>query len=59
MNRERGDAHRTTLEDDMGPIQVIGSGATINDATQTALDRVGDLLDDRGIVHLVREQYDL
>ncbi|AGB16844.1 putative acetamidase/formamidase [Halovivax ruber XH-70] len=94
--RDLADAHRTTLEDDMGPIQVIGSGATINDATQNAFDRAGDLLEmtegevrarctftggvqigrlpgvvqldmlapmavleDRGIAHLVREQYDL
>lgn len=28
-----------------GPIQVIGSGATINDATGNAFDRAGDLLD--------------
>jgi acetamidase/formamidase len=31
--------------DDAGPIQVIGSGATINDATENAFDRAGALLD--------------
>jgi acetamidase/formamidase len=30
---------------DAGPIQVIGSGATINDATENAFDRAGALLD--------------
>ncbi|WP_224338108.1 acetamidase/formamidase family protein [Haloprofundus halobius] len=30
---------------DAGPIQVIGSGATINDATQNAFDRASALLD--------------
>ncbi|MFB6302527.1 MAG: acetamidase/formamidase family protein [Haloferacaceae archaeon] len=30
---------------DAGPIQVVGSGATINDATENAFDRAGDLLD--------------
>jgi acetamidase/formamidase len=30
---------------DAGPIQVIGSGATINDATDNAFARAGDLLD--------------
>src|SRR6056297_3439499 len=94
--RALADAHRTPLEDDMGPIQVIGSGATINDATQNAFDRAGDLLEmtegevrarctftggvqigrlpgvvqldvlapmdvleERGIAHLVADQYDL
>ncbi|MFB6267456.1 MAG: acetamidase/formamidase family protein [Halodesulfurarchaeum sp.] len=84
------------LVDDVGPIQVIGSGATINAATENAYDRaesllgmsrgevrtratftggveVGrlpgvvqlsllvpmDLLEDRGIAHLVREQYSI
>ncbi|MFC6614326.1 acetamidase/formamidase family protein [Halopenitus salinus] len=99
-DRERGRAlgaeYGVDVETDMGPIQVIGSGATINDATQNAFDRAGDLLgmsegevrtrctftggveigrlpgvvqltmlapmdvlEDRGIGHLVREQYDL
>jgi acetamidase/formamidase len=31
--------------DDAGPIQVIGSGATINDATENAFARAGTLLD--------------
>jgi acetamidase/formamidase len=30
---------------DAAPIQVIGSGATINEATENAFDRAGDLLD--------------
>ncbi|QZX99173.1 acetamidase/formamidase family protein [Halobaculum rubrum] len=30
---------------DAAPIQVVGSGATINDATENAFDRAGDLLD--------------
>jgi len=29
----------------MAPIQVVGSGATVNDATQNAFDRAGKLLD--------------
>jgi acetamidase/formamidase len=33
------------LVDDVGPIQVIGTGATINDATENAFDRAGHLLD--------------
>ncbi|MFC4247962.1 acetamidase/formamidase family protein [Natribaculum luteum] len=88
--------HGVDLVEEMGPIQVIGSGATINDATQNAFDRAGDLLgmsegevrarctftggvqvgrlpgvvqldvlapmavlEERGIAHLVRDQYDL
>ncbi|WP_458207493.1 acetamidase/formamidase family protein [Haladaptatus sp. NG-SE-30] len=31
--------------DEMGPIQVIGSGATINDATENAFERAGNLLE--------------
>ncbi|MFC6835834.1 acetamidase/formamidase family protein [Halomarina ordinaria] len=31
--------------DDLGPIQVVGSGATINDATDNAFERASDLLD--------------
>jgi len=30
---------------DAAPLQVVGSGATINDATENAFDRAGDLLD--------------
>lgn len=89
-------AHGVDLEEGMGPIQVIGSGATINDATEKAFERAGTLLDmsggevrsrctftggvqigrlpgvvqldmlapldrlaDRGIAHLVQEQYGL
>jgi acetamidase/formamidase len=33
------------LVDDVGPIQVVGTGATINDATENAFDRAGHLLD--------------
>ncbi|UWG48478.1 Acetamidase/formamidase [Halanaeroarchaeum sp. HSR-CO] len=99
-DRERGRAlgeqYDVDVETDAGPIQVIGSGATINAATDNAYDRaeallgmsegeirtratftggveVGrlpgvvqlslmvpmDLLADRGLDHLVREQYDL
>jgi hypothetical protein len=80
----------------MGPIQVVGSGATVNDATENAFGRAGELLgmsegevrtrctftggveigrlpgvvqldmlapmdslEECGIAHLVREQYDL
>ncbi|WP_254861830.1 acetamidase/formamidase family protein [Halovivax gelatinilyticus] len=42
--RELADSHGVAIEEDMGPIQVIGSGATINDATQNAFDRASDLL---------------
>ncbi|ARS90708.1 acetamidase/formamidase family protein [Natrarchaeobaculum aegyptiacum] len=48
-DRERGQAlgeeYGVDVETDMGPIQVIGSGATVNDATQNAFDRAGDLLE--------------
>ena len=37
--------HGVDLVEDVGPIQLIGTGATINDATQNAFDRGGDLLD--------------
>ncbi|MHB9286442.1 acetamidase/formamidase family protein [Halobacteriales archaeon Cl-PHB] len=94
--RALADEHGVELEADMGPLQVIGTGATINDATDNAFDRAGALLDmtegevrarctftggveigrlpgvvqltmlapmdrlaDRGLDHLVREQYDL
>ncbi|MFD1599125.1 acetamidase/formamidase family protein [Halobellus rarus] len=94
--RELGAEYGVDVETDMGPIQVIGSGATVNDATDNAFDRAGDLLgmsegevrtrctftggveigrlpgvvqltmlapmdvlDDRGLAHLVREQYGL
>lgn len=33
------------LEEDMGPIQIIGSGSTINDATENAYERTMNLLD--------------
>ncbi|MDG5817783.1 acetamidase/formamidase family protein [Natronococcus sp. A-GB7] len=93
--RALADEHDVDLLDEMGPIQVVGTGATINDATENAFDRAGtllemsegevrsrctftggvqigrlpgvvqldmlapmDVLEDRGIAHLVREQYD-
>ncbi|MEF8872626.1 MAG: acetamidase/formamidase family protein [Haloarculaceae archaeon] len=40
-----GAEYGVDVETDMGPIQVIGSGATANDATENAFDRAGDLLD--------------
>jgi len=94
--RALGEQYGVDVEDDVGPIQVVGSGATINDATENAFDRAGSLLDmsegevrarstftggvevgrlpgvvqltmlvpmstleQRGLDHLVREQYDL
>ncbi|NUE01130.1 acetamidase/formamidase family protein [Halorubraceae archaeon YAN] len=94
--RALAEQYQTDLLDDMGPIQVVGSGATINDATENAFDRAGKLLDmsvgevrsrctftggvevgrlpgvvqlsllapmdvleERGMAHVVREQYDL
>jgi acetamidase/formamidase len=43
--RALGDEHGVDVDEDMGPIQVIGTGATVNDATENAFDRAGDLLD--------------
>jgi len=94
--RKLGAEYGVDVETDMGPIQVVGSGATINDATENAYDRaetllgmsegeirtrctftggveVGrlpgvvqltmlapmDVLEARGIAHLVRDQYGL
>jgi acetamidase/formamidase len=49
MERETGralaDEHGVEMTEGMGPIQVIGSGETINAATENAFDRAGDLLD--------------
>lgn len=49
MERETGralaDEHGVEMTEAMGPIQVIGSGETINAATENAFDRAGDLLD--------------
>ncbi|WP_276271524.1 acetamidase/formamidase family protein [Haloarcula litorea] len=46
---ERGEAlgeeYGVDVQTDVGPIQVVGSGATVNDATENAFDRAGDLLD--------------
>lgn len=91
-----GAEYDVDVNTDMGPIQIIGSGATINDATENAYDRaetllgmsegeirtrctftggveVGrlpgvvqltmlapmEVLEDQGLAHLVRAQYDL
>jgi len=43
--RGLAEQYDTDLTEEMGPIQVIGSGATINDATDNAFDRAGKLLD--------------
>ena len=43
--RALADEHGVELDSAMGPIQVIGTGATINDATQNAFDRTGALLE--------------
>jgi acetamidase/formamidase len=40
-----GEEHGVDAETEMGPIQVVGSGATVNDATQNAFDRAATLLD--------------
>jgi acetamidase/formamidase len=45
VGRDLASSHGVELTDEMGPIQVIGSGATINDATKNAFDRAGKLLD--------------
>lgn len=91
-----GAEYDVDVETDVAPIHVVGSGASINDATENAYDRAGDLLDmsigeirarstftggveigrlpgvvhlhllapidrleERGLAHLLREQYDL
>ena len=91
---DAADDHDVDLVEDAGPIQIVGTGATVNDATQNAFDRAGKLLDmsegevrsrctftggvqigrlpgvvqldvlapmdvleERGIAHLVQEQY--
>ncbi|MCU4751354.1 acetamidase/formamidase family protein [Halobacteria archaeon AArc-curdl1] len=43
--RDLAATHGVDLEEEMGPIQVIGSGGTINDATDNAFERAGSLLD--------------
>jgi acetamidase/formamidase len=43
--RELADQYGVDLVEDVGPLQVVGSGATVNDATQNAFDRATDLLD--------------
>ena len=92
--RDLGEEHGVDVNEAMAPIQVVGSGGTVNDATQNAFDRAGtllgmsegeirarctftggvqigrlpgvvqldmlaplDLLDDRGLGEVAREQY--
>ncbi|WP_327054130.1 acetamidase/formamidase family protein [Halomicrococcus gelatinilyticus] len=47
--RERGrqlaDEYGVDAVDELGPLQVVGTGATVNDATENAFDRAGSLLD--------------
>jgi len=43
--RDLGAEHGVDVEEDMAPIQVVGSGATVNDATQNAFDRATTLLE--------------
>ncbi len=43
--RELGAEHGVEVNEAMAPIQVVGSGATVNDATENAFDRAGTLLD--------------
>jgi len=43
--RNLGEEHGVEANTEMGPIQVVGSGATVNDATQNAFDRATKLLD--------------
>ena len=42
--RELGDEHGVAVTEGMAPIQVVGSGATVNDATRSAFDRATQLL---------------
>ena len=43
--RALAEEYGTDLADEFGPIQIVGSGATINDATENAYDRAEALLD--------------
>jgi len=43
--RNLGAEHGVDVQENMAPIQVVGSGATVNDATQNAFDRATTLLD--------------
>jgi acetamidase/formamidase len=43
--RNLAEEHGVTAETEMGPIQVIGSGGSVNDATQNAFDRATQLFD--------------
>jgi hypothetical protein len=43
--RDLGAEHGVDVNEEMAPIQVVGSGATVNDATQNAFDRATKLLD--------------
>ena len=40
-----GGDHDVDVETEMAPVQVVGSGATVNDATQNAFDRATTLFD--------------
>ncbi|EMA22723.1 acetamidase/Formamidase [Haloarcula amylolytica JCM 13557] len=42
---ELSEKHDVDVQENMAPIQVVGSGATVNDATQNAFDRATTLLD--------------
>jgi hypothetical protein len=42
--RELGDEHGVAVTEGVAPIQVVGSGATVNDATRSAFDRATQLL---------------
>ena len=43
--RQLAEQYGVDLCENVGPIQVVGSGATVNEATENAFDRAGDLLD--------------
>jgi hypothetical protein len=43
--RNLGTEHGVEVQENMAPIQVVGSGATVNDATQNAFGRATTLLD--------------
>jgi acetamidase/formamidase len=43
--RALAEQYGVDLVEDVGPLQVVGTGATVNDATQNAFDRATDLLD--------------
>jgi acetamidase/formamidase len=43
--RALAEQYGVDLVEDVGPLQVVGTGATVNDATQNAFDRATDLLE--------------